>query len=70
MIEHAYIKNSDDKLQGKPLSAVDQQICPDCGKETFRTEVTVHFEPSSSQDHPSGIPRVDYEMKPIKYTEE
>ena len=36
MIEHIYKKDSKmsgDRLQGKHLSALDEQICPNCGKE-------------------------------------
>ena len=48
------------------LSAATEQTCPACGKPTFRTEVSVKFEPSQDQTPPL-IPGKDYKVGPIKY---
>lgn len=48
------------------LPANTQQICPECGKELLRTEVSVRFEPSEDQT-PDLIAGVDYETVPIEY---
>lgn len=48
------------------LTAVNEQKCPDCGKETFRTGATIRLEKSADQE-PELKPGVDYELAPIKY---
>ncbi len=52
------------------LSACDEQICPSCGRETFRTGATLKFIPSADQTSHIGIPGVDYEVIPIEYDED
>jgi hypothetical protein len=49
------------------LSASDEQVCPRCGRQTFRTGATIKFVQSADQSHPSGVPGVDYEVTPIEY---
>jgi hypothetical protein len=48
------------------LSAADEQVCPRCGRRTFRTGVAIRLEPSADQSRPlrAGI---DYEVAPIEY---
>lgn len=48
------------------LPAVDQQVCPCCGRETFRTGASVRMVPSEDQRLPQE-PGADYEVTPIDY---
>lgn len=50
------------------LSAADEQACPRCGRETFRTEVAVRLEPSVDQSPPRRA-GIDYDVAPIEYEE-
>jgi hypothetical protein len=52
----------------KLLSAVDEQVCPRCGRETYRTGAAVRLAPSQEQDPPLR-PGVDYEVLPPLYEE-
>ena len=47
------------------LPAKTDQICPNCGKELFRTEVSVKLAPSQNQEPP--VQDSDYESLPIEY---
>jgi hypothetical protein len=62
-------KYSGEKDSSLVLPAFCEQVCPSCGKETFRTDATLKFVPSSDQ---TGrlVPGVDYEELPIEYDED
>ena len=66
MLEAALKKPSKDG-SFSALSEADEQVCPRCGRQTFRTGATLKFVQSSDQSHPSGVPGVDYEVAPIQY---
>jgi hypothetical protein len=51
------------------VRAADEQICPRCGRQTFRTEVELRVEPSADQSPPHGRAGIDYEVVPIEYEE-
>lgn len=65
-IEAVFKKNSTDDQK---LSADDDQKCPECGKDLFRTNVSIKFEPSKDQA-PKLVSGVDYESVPIEYEED
>ena len=48
------------------LIADTDQICPQCGKQMFRTEVSVKMEPSMNQTS-DLVPGQDYEVAPMEY---
>ena len=48
------------------LPAVDQQVCPRCGRETFRTGASVRMVPSDDQKPPLE-PGIDSEVSPMEY---
>ncbi len=48
------------------LPAYTRQICPSCGKETFRTEVSIKYEQSEDQT-PDLIAGRDYDVIPMEY---
>ena len=50
----------------RPLSAVDEQVCPRCGRATFRTGVTLRLEPSPEQEPPRRA-GTDDTVSPIEY---
>lgn len=50
----------------KLLPALDQQVCPRCGRETFRTGASVRMVPSEDQKLPLEH-GVDYEIAPMDY---
>ena len=50
----------------KVLSFVGDQICPRCGKETYRTNASIKLIPSEDQ---SPVP-IDYEILPIEYEDQ
>jgi len=50
------------------LPALDTQICPRCGRETFRTGASLKLVPAEDQ-RPSLVPGVDYEVAPIEYAD-
>jgi hypothetical protein len=50
----------------KALSAMDEQVCPRCGRQTFRTGASLRVVPSEDQRLPRE-PGVDYEISPIEY---
>jgi hypothetical protein len=51
------------------LSAADEQVCPRCGRETFRTEVELRVEPSADQSSFKLRPGIDYDAMPMEYEE-
>jgi hypothetical protein len=50
------------------LSAVDDQICPQCGGTLFRTAAAVRLEPSADQEPPLQE-GVDYKAQLLEYTD-
>jgi hypothetical protein len=48
------------------LPSFTDQICPSCGKETFRTKVSIKFEPSKDQTR-DLIEGRDYDVVPMQY---
>jgi hypothetical protein len=50
------------------LPSLSEQICPNCGKELFRTGASYRCDISKNQKSNSGVPGVDYLVVPIKYT--
>jgi hypothetical protein len=50
------------------LKATDEQICPRCGRATFRTGVAMRFVPSADQT-PRLREEIDYVVAPIEYTD-
>ncbi|MFA7062030.1 MAG: hypothetical protein WC156_14580 [Pedobacter sp.] len=54
---------------GRHLNIDDRQICPQCGKELFRTEASLKFVVSEDQT-PSLTPGVDYETIPMEFDDE
>ncbi len=70
MIEAAFKKTGERHPTGTGhnlLSATDRQVCPRCGKETFRTRASVRMEPTDDQKAPHGEPGVDYDVVAIEY---
>ena len=61
-------KNTDENAASINLPAFCEQVCPCCGRETFRTGATLKFIPSSDQTG-QLVPGVDYEELPIEYDE-
>lgn len=59
-------KNTGEEGLSITLPAFCEQVCPCCGRGTFRTDATLKFVPSSDQ---TGrlVPGVDYEVVPIEY---
>ena len=51
------------------LSAADEQVCPRCGRETFRTEAELRVEPSADQSSSKLRPGGDYDVMPMEYEE-
>ena len=54
------------KGENGELFADNDQICPKCGKQMFRTEVSIKMEPSKDQTS-DLIPGKDYEVIPMEY---
>ncbi len=50
------------------LPSQDEQRCPKCGGETFRTEASHRFDLSENQKRPQ--PEIDYDIKLMEYTDE
>ncbi|BDI30732.1 hypothetical protein CCAX7_27830 [Capsulimonas corticalis] len=50
------------------LPTMDEQRCPICGRETFRTGASVRMAPTQDQRLPRK-PGVDYAVAPIEYDE-
>ena len=52
---------------GDPVLPADySQVCPNCGRQLFRTDTATRFERSVVQDRPGGlVPGVDYEVKDL-----
>ena len=50
----------------KLVSAVDNQMCPRCGRQTYRTGASLRFEASEEQS-PARRPGVDYEEEAPQY---
>jgi hypothetical protein len=68
MIEAAFRRDGQKHPTGtgdRLVSAADEQDCPECGRETFRT-VELRVEPSADQSKHlrAGI---DYEVAPMEY---
>lgn len=61
-------KNTSNEGSPIALPASCEQVCPRCGKETFRTSATLMFVPSLDQ---TGrlVSGIDYEELPIEYEE-
>ena len=73
MIEAVFKKTSkQDSTTGRDrlLNAIDEQICPRCKKELFRTEATVRYVISADQHSIHGIPGIDYDVAPMEYDDE
>ncbi len=51
----------------KLLNTACEAKCPQCGKDLFRTEASVRYEPSEDQTPVHGLPGVDYDVSPIEY---
>ena len=71
MIEGAFEKSDEHQTTGTGdtlIHAQDEQVCPNCGRETFRTEASVRMVPSEDQGRPLE-PGKDYEVIPIEYLE-
>jgi hypothetical protein len=69
MIEVAFQRDGAKHPSGtgdRVLSAADEQVCPRCGRETFRTGVTLRLEPSVDQS-PSLREGIAYNVAPIEY---
>ena len=63
MIEAAFKKTEErhwTRTGDKLLSAMDEQVCPRCGRETFRTGATLRLVPSEDQK-PPWEPGKDYQ---------
>ncbi len=54
----------------KYLDAVTLQTCPNCGRDLFRTNAELRFEPSIDQTSLEPIPGVDYEVMPMEFEDE
>jgi hypothetical protein len=52
------------------LNAQNEQRCPRCGGDTFRTGASYRFDLSDNQTSPIGIPGIDYNVVPIEYTDD
>ena len=50
------------------LSSFSEQICPNCGKELFRTNASYRCDISKNQKSIVGVPGVDYTVVPMKYS--
>ena len=69
MIEGAFKYTGEDHPTAtgdKLLSAIDDQVCPRCGRGTYRTGATLRFEPCENQGLPLQ-PGVDYALIPPEY---
>ena len=71
MIEAAFRRDGTKHPTGtgdRLLSAAAEQICPRCGRETFRTQVSLRLDPSVDQSPPlrAGI---DYDVSDVEYDE-
>lgn len=67
----AVFKKSEDKYPtitgDKLLSSVNEQVCPKCGKTTFRTDVVLRFELSKE---PIVSNAFEYAVAPMEYVDE
>jgi hypothetical protein len=64
MIEAAFRRTGESHPTGtgdKLVGAQDEQVCPRCGKETYRTGATLRFERSADQSPPRRA-GIDYEV--------
>jgi len=66
MLEAIWKKTSD-KAKHQFLNANDEQVCPRCGRETFRTGASYRFILSSDQTTIGAVLGVDYEVTPLEY---
>ncbi|MBN2590953.1 MAG: hypothetical protein JXA96_13895 [Sedimentisphaerales bacterium] len=51
----------------KVLSFKGDQICPRCGKDTFRTAASIRLIPSDDQRDPYEVAGIDIDTLPIEY---
>lgn len=45
----------------------EEQLCPRCRRQLFRTDATIRFERSADQTPIHGEPGVDYDTSPMEY---
>ena len=45
----------------------ENQRCPRCGRQLFRTQATIRLTPSGNQISTTGVPVIDYEVVPMRY---
>jgi hypothetical protein len=60
--EEQYPNSTGDKV----VPAMVDQVCPQCGKTTFRTAASIRMIPSTDQT-PTLVEGVDFESDPIEY---
>jgi len=48
------------------LNADDDQVCPNCGKQLYRTDISIKCKPFETFD----ISKIDYEIIPMEYDPE
>jgi len=69
MIEAAFRRDGAKHPTGtgdRLVNAANEQTCPRCGRETFRTEVALRLEPSTDQSPPSRL-GIDHEVAPTEF---
>ena len=64
----AVFSNPESKAGENILPSQNEQRCPNCGGETFRTEASYRFDLSVNQSRPE--PGIDYDITPMKYKDE
>src|SRR3954468_19057855 len=67
MLEGAFRRDGQRHATGtgdRALSAADTQVCPRCGRDTFRTAASLRLEPSADQRPVHGVPGIDHEVAP------
>lgn len=73
MIEAAFQNDNGRKHKSitgdRVLPGAYAQICPICGKETFRTAASIVMEPSKNKKLIDEIMKVEYEVIPIEYND-
>ena len=70
MIEAAFRRDGRKHPTGtgdRLVSAANEQVCPECGGDTFRTGVQLRVEPSADQSKAGLRPGIDYEVVPMEY---
>jgi RNA polymerase subunit RPABC4/transcription elongation factor Spt4 len=66
MLEAVWKKTSD-KRKNQFLTANDEEVCPRCGRETYRTGASYRFVISPDQTPIGAVPGVDFEITPIEF---